>query len=62
MDALQEWFEPASRKEFYWAKLQSRIKLSLEDSATYGEELVQIAEKAFHDLPVEAQHQLALNQ
>ena len=61
-DALQERFEPASRKELYRAELQGRKKQRQEDWATYGEELIRIAEKAYPDLPVEAQQRLALNQ
>ena len=60
INALQERFEPASRKGLYRAELQSRRKLRSEDWATYGEELIRIAEKAYPDLPVEAQQRLAL--
>ena len=60
--ALEERFEPASRKELYRAELQSRRKQKGEDWATYGEELTRLAEKAYPALPSEAQQRLALNQ
>ena len=61
-EALKERFEPASRKELYRAELASRKKKRSEDWAAYGEELTRLAEKAYPDLPVEAQERLALNQ
>ena len=61
-EALEERFEPASRKELYRAELASRKKKRSEDWATYGEELTRLAEKAYPDLAVEAQERLALNQ
>ena len=66
-DVLQEWFEPASKKELYWVELQGI--LSAERSIdrrfgrrTYGKKLIRIEKKAYSDLPVEAQKWLALNQ
>ena len=61
-EALEERFEPASRKELYRAELASRKKKRNEDWATYGEELTRLTEKAYPDLSIEAQQRLALNQ
>ena len=61
-EALEERFEPASKKELYRAELASRKKKRTEDWATYGEELTRLAEKAYPDLSVKAQERLALNQ
>ena len=60
--ALLERFEPASKKELYRAELQTRKKQRKEGWATYGEDLLRLAEKAYPDLPSEAQERLALNQ
>lgn len=61
-EALEERFEPASRKELYRAELQSRKKQRSEDWSTYGEDLSRLAEKAYPTLAAEAQQRLALNQ
>ena len=60
--ALEDRFEPPSKKVLYRAELQSRKKWTGENWTTYVEELTRIAEKAYPDLPMEAQQHLALNQ
>ena len=60
--ALQERFEPESKKELYMAEMQTRSRRRKEDWAVFGEELKRLADKAYPDLQEEARERLALNQ
>ena len=59
--AMKDKFEPESKKELYQAELDTRRRKRDEDWASLGEELLTLAERAYPDLQVEAQQQLALN-
>ena len=45
--ALQERFEPESKKELYMAEMQTRSRRRKEDWAVFGEELKRLADKAY---------------
>ena len=62
MKALQEQFEPESKKELYRAELQTRTKKRNEDWAVFGDDLKLLADRAYSDLPDEARERFALNQ
>ena len=59
--ALQERFEPDSKKELYLAEFQTRSKRATEGWAAFAEDLKVLANKAFPQLQNEAKEQLALN-
>ena len=61
-EALKSRFEPESKKELYRSELQIRKKKQNEGWAVFGEELKNLADKAYPDLPEEAKEQFALNQ
>ena len=62
MKALQERFEPESKKELYRAELQTRTKKRNEDWAAFGDDLKLLADRAYPDLPDKARERFALNQ
>ena len=59
--ALQQRFEPVSKKELYMAEFQVRQKWKDEDWASFGDNLRFLVEKSYPDLVSEAQEVLALN-
>ena len=61
MKALWERFEPESKRELYMAELQTRMKKRNEDWAVYGEDLKQLADKAYPDLEDAARERFAMN-
>ena len=62
LKALKQRFEPESKQTLYMAELNSKRKRAAEDWATFGEDLLTLAEKAYPDLEAAAQERLALNQ
>ena len=60
--ALQERFEPESKKELYRAELQTCTKKRNEDWAVFGDDLKLLVDRAYSDLPDEARERFALNQ
>ena len=61
-EALRRQFEPESKKELYRAELQARKKKRNEEWAIFGEDLKNLADKAYPALPLEARERFALNQ
>lgn len=59
--ALQERFEPNSRKERYQAQFQARKKKKDEDWADFAEDLKSLVDKAYPGFSEEAKEELALN-
>ena len=59
--ALKERFEPSSKQEVYKAEFESRRKRSAESWGDFGDELLQLVDKAFPALQSEAKEQLALS-
>ena len=59
--ALKERFEPSSKQEVYKAEFESRRKISTESWGDFGDELLQLVDKAFPSLQPEAKEQLALS-
>ena len=53
--ALQEWFEPGSRRDLYLAKFQTRHKVKTESWPEFVEDLVALVDKAYPLLDDEAQ-------
>lgn len=60
-EALQERFEPSSRKERYQAQFQTRRKRKEEEWADFAEDLRTLVDKAYPDFQDNAKEQLALN-
>ena len=58
--ALQERFEPGSRRDLYLAELQTRRKTKTESWPEFGEDLLALVDKAYPSLDDEARHRLAL--
>ena len=58
--ALDERFEPSSRRARYQAELQVRKKLTTEGWAEYADDLRLLAERSFPDMSESAREQLAL--
>ncbi|XP_065909335.1 uncharacterized protein [Dysidea avara] len=58
--ALQERFEPESRKDLYLAEFQTRYKAKTESWPDFGEDLRVLVDKAYPSLDGEARQQLAL--
>ena len=58
--ALQERFEPESRKDLYLAEFQTRYKAKTESWPDFGEDLRVPVDKAYPSLDDEARQQLAL--
>ena len=59
--ALQERFEPESKRMLYKAEFESRKKKKLESWADFGDDLRRLADKAFPALQIEAREELALS-
>ena len=59
--ALKERFEPSSKQEVYKAEFESCQKKSSESWGSFGDELLQLVDKAFPTLQHEAKEQLALS-
>ena len=59
--ALQERFEPESKRILYKAEFESRKKKKLESWADFGDDLRRLADKAFPALQIEAREELALS-
>ena len=62
IEALRKRFEPESKKELYMAELQTRMKRRNEDWSLFGDDLKQLADKAYPELAEEARKRFALNQ
>ena len=58
--ALQERFEPGSRRDLYLAEFQTRRKVKTESWPEFGEDLLTLVDKAYPLLDNEARQQLAL--
>ena len=58
--ALQERFEPESRRDLYLAEFQTRCKRKTESWPEFGEDLRGLMDKAYPTLDNEARQQLAL--
>ena len=58
--ALQERFEPESRRDLYLAEFQTRRKRKMESWPEFGEDLRALVDKAYPTLDDEARQQLAL--
>ena len=58
--ALQERFEPGSRRDLYLAEFQTRRKVKTESWPEFGEDLLMLVDKAYPLLGNEARQQLAL--
>ena len=58
--ALQERFEPESRKDLYRAEFQTRCKEETEGWPEFGEDLRVLVDRAYPSLEDEARQQLAL--
>ena len=58
--ALQERFEPESRKDLYRAEFQTRCKEKTEGWPEFGEDLRVLVDRAYPSLEDEARQQLAL--
>ena len=58
--ALQEHFEPQSKRELHLAEFQVRCKKWAETWADYGEDLRILVDKAYPTLDDNARQQLAL--
>ena len=58
--ALKERFEPSSKREVYKAEFESRRKRNTESWGDFGDELLQLVDKAFPALQQEAKERLAL--
>ena len=61
MKALDERFEPASRKTLYQAEFQTRRKKRSESWAEFAEDLKTLADKGFPDMQETAREQLSLH-
>ena len=59
--ALRKSFEPESKRELYMAELWTQMKKRNEDWAVYGEDLRQLADKAYPDLEDTARERFAMN-
>ena len=59
--ALQQRFEPESKRELYTVQFQVRHKKTDEGWADFGDALLTLAELAFPDFSSEARERLALN-
>ena len=59
--ALDDKFEPASRKTLFQAEFQARKKKRSESWAEFADDLKTLTEKGFPDLAEEAREQLALH-
>ena len=59
--ALDEKFEPASRKTLFQAEFQARKKKRSESWSEFADDLKTLAEKGFPDLEEKAREQLALH-
>ena len=59
--ALQERFEPESKRILYKAEFETRRKKKLESWADFSDDLRRLADKAFPTLQVEAREELALS-
>ena len=59
--AIKERFEPSSKREVYKAKFESRRKRNMESWGDFGDELLQLVDKAFPTLQQEAKERLALS-
>ena len=59
--ALKERFKSSSKQEVYKAEFESRRKRSTESWGDFGDELLQLVDKAFPSLQPEAKEQLALS-
>ena len=62
MKALQERFEPESKKELYRAELQTSTKKRNEDWAVFRDDFKLLADRTYPDLPGEARERFTLNQ
>ena len=60
-EALQNRFEPDSKRELYKVELERRRKSDKQSWADYGDSLSQLVRKAFPNLQDEAREQLALS-
>ena len=58
--AMQDRFEPPSRKGRYQAEFHTRRKVQAEGWANFAQDLQNLADKAFPHLQAEARYQLAL--
>ena len=58
--AMQERFEPQSKRDLYLAEFQVRCKKRTETWADYGEDLRILVDKAYPTLDDDARQQLAL--
>ena len=59
--ALQQRFEPESKRELYTVQFQVRHKKTDEGWADFGDALLTLAELAFPEFSSEARERLALN-
>jgi hypothetical protein len=62
VNALLKRFEPESKREVYLAEFYARQRKPTESWADFGEDLRELARKAYPDLAVDATEQLALTQ
>ena len=62
VEALQERFEPESKKELYRAELQTSTKKRNEDWAVFRDDLKLLADQTYPDLPDEAREGFTLKQ
>jgi len=53
-EALQERFEPSSKKELYKIKLQSRMKKPVESWGDFADDLCVLADRAYPELQEES--------
>ena len=58
---LDEEFEPSSQQAWFQAELKTRVKRSTEGWAEYADDLRELAERGFPDMPNCAREQLALH-
>ena len=57
--ALKEIFEPSSKREVYKAEFENRWKRNTESWGDFGDEMLQLVDKAFPALQQEAKERLA---
>ena len=60
-EALQERFEPATKKEFYKRSFQSRAKESTESWGDFADDFCVLAEKAYPELQEDSRDFIVLN-
>ena len=60
MDALRQWFEPASKRELYLTELSTRRRRPTESWANFADDLRRLSSRAYPDLGQKATDQLAL--